>query len=351
MKTDRNRTSLWVGFKVAFVVACITAPSRQVDADEARALHKKGVALFREERYQEAAETFQKAYELRPTWKLLYNIGQCEAAAKHYGLALESFEAYLVEGGDDVPVERQESVAAEIRRIKPLVGTLDVVADGVFSLSVDGRMRATTPLKGPLRVAAGTHEVALSRDGESVLKETVHIAGGITTTVRMDTAEPTPTVEPTPTAEPAPLKEEGPQPKPSPPSPAVSIEAKPEIQDTRSALRTGGWVAVGSGAAILAGGVITGALALGKNNELADACPDKDQCDAQHKGLADEADALAVATDILLPLGGAVAIGGAVLLIIHYRRGNQRNDQSASQLTVAPVAGPDLSGIAFSGRF
>ena len=108
-----------------------------VAIEEARDLHQKGVELFKSEKYEEAAKAFREAHRLRPTWKLFYNIGQCEAASKRYGLALEAFEAYLVRGGDNVPEDRREYVSAEIRRIQPLVGILDIESDAGIEVLID----------------------------------------------------------------------------------------------------------------------------------------------------------------------------------------------------------------------
>ncbi|MBN2530773.1 MAG: hypothetical protein JXR76_30580 [Deltaproteobacteria bacterium] len=41
--------------------------------------------LFENEQYPEASAKFRKAYELKPSWKILVSIGQCEATAKNRG--------------------------------------------------------------------------------------------------------------------------------------------------------------------------------------------------------------------------------------------------------------------------
>jgi tetratricopeptide (TPR) repeat protein len=86
--------------------------------EEAEVAYGKGRDLFEQGKYVKAAGSFRKAYELKPNWKILYNIGQCEAAAKRHGLALKAFEEYLSRGGDDIPPERKDEVPAEISRLK-----------------------------------------------------------------------------------------------------------------------------------------------------------------------------------------------------------------------------------------
>jgi tetratricopeptide (TPR) repeat protein len=87
----------------------VSATTRAEDQpDEAMAFFKKGIDLFNAEKYEDAASAFRRAYELKPNWKLNYNIGQSEAAAKRLGLALQAFEAYLSQGGDDISTERRD---------------------------------------------------------------------------------------------------------------------------------------------------------------------------------------------------------------------------------------------------
>jgi tetratricopeptide (TPR) repeat protein len=95
---------------VLLMVFSIVLPLRAAaDVDEARREFEKGRQLFEAGDYREAAEAFRRANEEQPNWRLLYNIGQCEAAEKNYGLALESLEAYLAHGGDDVPDRSAEA--------------------------------------------------------------------------------------------------------------------------------------------------------------------------------------------------------------------------------------------------
>ncbi len=101
---------------------------------------------------------------------MLFNIGQCEAAAKRYGLALEAFEGYLIKGGDDVPEEKRVFVDGEVKRLQGMVGAIEVEASDGAEISVDGMVRAKTPLVGPLRVEAGAHVVVLSKDGVKLSK-------------------------------------------------------------------------------------------------------------------------------------------------------------------------------------
>jgi len=151
--------------------------------DQAKQAYQEGLTHFEAGRYTEAADAFRRAVELKPSWKLHYNIGQSEAAGKRYGLALEAFEKYLVDGGDDVPADRREEVLAEIQRMRVLVGVIEVEAPEGVELVVDGVVRGETPISGVVRVAAGSRKVVLRRGDEVLLEQEVNIAGGVTTKV------------------------------------------------------------------------------------------------------------------------------------------------------------------------
>ena len=95
-------------------------------SDDAKAAFEEGKRLFAQKKYADAADQFRAAYEFRESWKLLYNIGQAEAAATRYGLAMEAFEQYLAEAGDEIDEERRNEVLEEIVRLRNMVGELSV---------------------------------------------------------------------------------------------------------------------------------------------------------------------------------------------------------------------------------
>jgi len=149
----------------------------------AREFFKDGVSLFEHGNYKDAAEAFRKAYTLKASWKMFYNIGQSEAAAKRYGLALEAFEAYFAQGGDDVPSNRREEILKEIARLRVLVGVVKVKGEKGTELIIDDVSRGTTPFEGIKRVAVGRHKVVLKLGGEVIHNEMFTMAGGMTTVI------------------------------------------------------------------------------------------------------------------------------------------------------------------------
>ncbi len=78
-----------------------------------------------------------------------------------------------------------------------------------------------------------------------------------------------------------------------------------------------GFIVTGVGAAMMLAGAITGGLALGAESELASNCPNG-ACPPgyAYEGRVSDLRALALTTDVLIPVGAAAAIAGVVLIFV-----------------------------------
>lgn len=174
------RFSLCLVAKAWLLMAfCSPASAGEGDAGEAKVLFEKGVEHYEAKRYEEALEAFERVNAMRPSWKLFYNIGQCRAVLKQYGRAIDAFERYLAQGGDEVTSSRKDEILEELRRLKELVGNLEVEAPEGATVFVDGEDRGKAPLPGKIRLAVGVnHEVVVKMDGEVLLEREVRVGGG-----------------------------------------------------------------------------------------------------------------------------------------------------------------------------
>jgi tetratricopeptide (TPR) repeat protein len=156
------------------------------DKEAARQAFKEGVAHYEAREFEAAAKAFRKADQLSPSWRIQYNIGQCEAALKRYGPAIEAFEAYLSAGGDEIAAERQDEVLTELQRLRLKVGSVEVRGPDGIDLLIDGVKRGTTPLGVGVRISAGIeHELTLARSGKVVLTRKIKVGGGQTMVVEV----------------------------------------------------------------------------------------------------------------------------------------------------------------------
>ncbi len=188
-KSDRRSAGkVTVMLRIGFVWCCVffvfsSVARAETKSDRAIYLFNEGVRLYKEEKFLEAADTFRHAYETKPTWKLLYNIAQSYAAAKKYGLALDYFEAFVAQGGDDIVQTRMKEVVAEMERLRMVVGVLDLDAPEGAELFVDGISRGKVPFPGNLRISVGNHDILVRNEGRILFEESVKITGSLTTKI------------------------------------------------------------------------------------------------------------------------------------------------------------------------
>jgi len=318
----------------SFVLAAPASGQGQEATDQqAKIYYQKGVESFNAGNFAEAAKAFRQAYRLKPSFKIYYNIGQSEAAAKRYGEAWEAFELYLLAGGDEVPVERKDYVVSEIQRMKMLAGVVEVKAPDGLDVMVDGEARGTTPLKGPLRMTAGNRKVAVQKDGKVLQEKEISVIGGMSTSVEFQIAEPKPAVAAV-------------VPPPPKPEPKPASEAQPkETEGAGFDYELYGWIGIGVGGAALLGGVVTGAMALSLNSDLKDKCSGG-VCPPNEQSNVDKLGTLSTVSTVLVIGGGVIAAAGATLLIIDAVSGSgSESNKAGASLSPGPT------GVVFNYRF
>ena len=65
----------------------------------ARDQFDQGIVYYQKGQFEKAAIAFERAYELKPSYKILYNLALAEVELEHFSQALVAFEKYLRDGG------------------------------------------------------------------------------------------------------------------------------------------------------------------------------------------------------------------------------------------------------------
>ncbi len=312
---------------------------------QAKAAFDNAVKLFKNGYYEEAADEFRKANAVKPTYTLLYNIGQSEAAAKRYGLAYDAFEEYLSRGGDDIIEERRKQVVAEMERLSKMIGSLEIAAPPGCTVFIDDRDRGTTPLPGRVKLAVGVvHKIEIKKDGETIHTNNIKVSYGelIREEIKSETAQTTTSL--VSDAEEAAFSEPE----------AKSTQSRENFSgsdfvaiDRYKPLKISGLVTLASGGAMLAAAVITGVVALNKNVTIKKNCGNS-ICDEGEKTDVLSRDTLAISTDVLIGVGATATVLGTVLLVLSIK--NSKGNET-TVLRALPTAGLRGAGIEITGAF
>ncbi|MBN2341891.1 MAG: tetratricopeptide repeat protein [Deltaproteobacteria bacterium] len=318
---------------VVFLI-CKIGAAQESRIEAAQAAYAEGVALYEAGDFVEAANAFRRANTMKFNWKVLYNIGQCEAAAKRHGMALQAFEEYLTRSGDDISVERRDEVLTEVNRLRQMVGLLEIEGPSGGEVWVDNEQRGTLPMAGPVAISAGVnHEVKIILDEKELYLREIRMVGGQSKNIQVDRFEPTDAGADDTSSDEVDSAEDT-----AAPSPALNTD-----HDGASGLKVGGLVTASVGMALVIGGGVVGGLALSKANQLEKDYPDGVPTPKHSE--YDSAYTMANVSNVLIGVGAATAVTGIILLIV-----NKRKNQT-EQVTVAPAVGPHTGGISLKGSF
>ncbi len=365
--------SLSVGVLLLLITASHTLRAQDNGGGQAGTAFRQGVESFKAGQHQTAVDAFRKANQLNPSWKIQYNIGQCEAALKRYGLAIEAFEKYLGQGGDEAPTNRRDEVLTELDRLRRMVGNVRIQGEAGITFYVDGIKRASTPVTASILVTAGVEHWfwLVDTDGNKLLSVKETVSGGDTITLSLPGSPPphtaapplivevAPTAEPQKEVEPEPQKEVEPEPEPTvppekeePPAPEPVAETEPDPPEPIVAESKKGispalfWV--GTVATIAFGGG-TLAMALVADSKWNDVKKDAKNNPWKDPDL-DNGPTIQTVGYVFLGLTGAALITAVVAIpFTNWNSRKERNTNTA--LLLNPWATPDGGGLSFEGRF
>ena len=295
---------------------------------EAEERFNKGVAFSKSGEHRAALLEFKKAYELSPSWVVLYNLGQTSRELKDHANALTWFERYLAEGASNVPVKRRRLVELAIKELRPKVAEIRLTVVAGAEISMDDVPVGIAPLGGPLRANAGRVKVSATLKDHMPAQRLVDVAGA----EKLDV-----TLELTPLAPVVRL----PDPTPSQTKP-LEVTQAPLRTKADNGLGAWPWVMVGTTGALGIATIILGVRALGSESDYQDELLVRTSAD-ELEALRDKATSFALATDIMASVTAAGAVTSLILIVV---------DATASEAE-APAAkvhaGPGFVGV--SGAF
>ncbi len=304
-----------------FCVASLAGASAGADTREkqARESFRLGTELFDSGKFEQAAIAFARAYELKPSYRILFNIAQSENELGHYAAALKAYVRYLLEGGDRIDEERTAQVNEEIERLNALVGSIIISCEiEGATVMIDGEIRGETPLAEQIFVDLGRHEVVVKHGGERLHRQVVKVAGGQKVKVNVEVGGAVGDREP---------------------DDAGSKGEQPD-DDDRGLAPAAFYTSLGLTGAL---GITTLALEIGVQSKI-----DEVENDPSNKKAVDSGKSLQTAERVVLGITAAGVVATAVIAIFTDFEEASEDDP---EVVVSPSAGSTGAGIAVQGKF
>ena len=303
---------------IAGLTLLASTPSRASDAPPEAQAHAaathfdRGVKLYEERDWRAALVEFQRAYEIAPQYRVLYNVGQCLYQVEDYVGSLDAFEKYMAEGSAEVPPERRDQVQGILGELRGRVAHVRVMANVEGAeIAVDDVVVGTTPLASPLLVSAGRRKIVASKAGRTGVVRFVDVAGE-------DSVDVTLTLETAPRTD--------------------WVAAGGSTREGRSPVPA--IVAFSIAAAGGAVGVVSGIEAMGNKLDLDRACS-AHSCPPSSESLIDESKRNAALSSIGFAVGVA-GLGAGILVLLLPKLGADRSTARAN--AVRPFLGPGSVG-------
>jgi tetratricopeptide (TPR) repeat protein len=150
----------------------------QADADLelAKAHFNTGQIYYERGRFPDAAREFEEAYRLSKKPELLYNMGKSYDGSSDAARALFAYRRFLanVKQSPDRPW-----VTGRVDQLSKIVGRLSITSTvDASTVKLDGAEMGVTPLKEPVEVNPGSHDVEVAREGYSTWKSKVVASPG-----------------------------------------------------------------------------------------------------------------------------------------------------------------------------
>jgi hypothetical protein len=191
----------------------MAAANDDAEASEAAARFQRAVDMYREGGYEGALAEFRKAYQISPSYRVLYNIAQAQYALHDFVGAYKSLMKYMSEGGADIPTDRRMQVDDMFAKLGERIARIQVSTnvDGA-DIRVDDVSVGTSPLPEAVAVNVGTRKVSAAKAGAGEMFRVVTVAGKENLKIELRLDE---------------------QPRPTPAAAAASTETAPLVASSK----------------------------------------------------------------------------------------------------------------------
>ncbi|HEY5284078.1 MAG TPA: hypothetical protein VIM14_14895 [Polyangia bacterium] len=309
-----------------------TTSAEESDSTRAAVRFQRAVELYREGSYEGALAEFSKAYEISPSYLVLYNLAQTQYALHDFVGAYKSLMQYMAEGGSDIPTDRRAQVDEMTVRLVGRIAHVQISTNVTGAdIRIDNVSVGTSPLPGPVPINVGTRKVSAIKPGSPEAVRVLTVAGReeLKIELRIDLPAVATTKVTQGTA-----------------SPSTPLVAKAQSPATPS--RTGLVVSLTTTAALGVATGVCGYLALRAQKDLKDQIgiypntrDNIENARVKSKNYGYVTDALGAAT---------LVSGGVALYFVLTHRGDSP-ERKPAQANKSVVLAPTLGGMVLEGSF
>lgn len=176
MKTQAYVLS--IALTALFVQTARAQSPDETSAGRAAVRFQQAVELYREGSYEGALAEFRKAYQLSPSYRVLYNIAQTQYALHDFVGAYKSIKQYIAEGGNDITADRRTQVDEMSMKLAERIAHLQIITNVAGAdIRVDDVSVGKSPLTETLPVNVGTRKVSAVKAGAPEAVRVVTVAG------------------------------------------------------------------------------------------------------------------------------------------------------------------------------
>jgi tetratricopeptide (TPR) repeat protein len=163
---------------ILVVGAASSAEAKPTKKEEASERFLKGVELYDSGDLRAALIEFRRAYELVPTYQVLYNMGQTASELKDYVEAYDYYKSYLRKGKDKIDTDRRKEVSGQIKMLEGYLASIKIrVSEDDAEVSVDGVVVGVSPLYQAIKVSAGRRKIVVNKEGFAPWERKLDLAG------------------------------------------------------------------------------------------------------------------------------------------------------------------------------
>src|SRR4051812_25846193 len=113
--------------------AAAPSPAPSADAatgtEDARQHFADGLKLYKDGDFDAALVQFERAYAIKPNYKVLYNIAQTYFQLREYVEARDNMARYLKEGGSGIDPERQAAATKDLADLEKRVAKVTLTVN------------------------------------------------------------------------------------------------------------------------------------------------------------------------------------------------------------------------------